>query len=157
MSIMSRNLSGKIFQKSFWVITRKSSISISILNHVFWKRFPRILLCHDPKYLKWHLEIFSRKPPDSPPGFFDVINFELKYLKKVIYEVCCDIISRCTNPPPSDATWLVSIIDRPWWRQNFPENPLTHDPIICQYGLSYPDGCFLLFEDMDHIIWCLKP
>ena len=102
--------SGKIFQKSFWVITRKSSISISILNHVFWKKFPRILLCHDPKSLKWHLEIFSRKPPDSPPVFFDVINFELKYLKKVIYEVYCDILSRCTSPPPIDATWLIPII-----------------------------------------------
>ena len=101
--------SGKIFQKSFWVITRKSSISISILNHVFWKNFPRILLCHDPKSLKWHLEIFSRKPPDSPPGFFDVINFELKHLEKVIYEVYCDIMSRCTSPPPIDATWLIPI------------------------------------------------
>ena len=35
---------------------------------------------------------------------------------------------------------------RPWWRhkrvktffwKNFPENPLTHAPIICQYGLTY--------------------
>ena len=76
-----RGFLGKFFQASFKIsdFTRKSSISISILNHVFWKHFPRILLCHDPKSLKWHLEIFSRKPPDSPPGFFDAINFELKY------------------------------------------------------------------------------
>ena len=42
-------------------------------------------------------------------GNFDVINFELKYLKKVIYEVYCDIMSRCTSPPPIDATWLIPI------------------------------------------------
>ena len=60
--------------------------------------------CVTTQFLKIALEIFSRKPPDSPPGFFDAINFKFKYLKKLTYEVGCDIMSKCTNPSPIDAT-----------------------------------------------------
>ena len=69
-----------------------------------WKMFPENPLSHAPKSLKSLLEKVSRKSPESLPGFFDPVSFELKYLYQVRYEVFRDIMSRCTNPPPVDAT-----------------------------------------------------
>ena len=61
---------------------------------------------------------FFQNPPESPPGFFDLVNFELEYLYQVRQEDCRDIMSRCTN-----------------WK-NFPENPSTDARKICQYRLN---------------------
>ena len=103
---------GKIFRKFPWVIPRIYEISNFIQNHRFWKNYPENPLSHSPKSLKSVLEKFSGKSPESFPGFFDRVSFELKFQYQVRYEVCRDIMSRCTNPSLVDATWPLSIIVR---------------------------------------------
>ena len=107
-----RNSPGKIFRKFPWVIPRIYEISNFIQNHRFWKNYPENPLSHSPKSLKSVLEKFSGKSPESFPGFFDRVSFELKFQYQVRYEVCRDIMSRCTNPSLVDATWSLSIIVR---------------------------------------------
>ena len=48
-----------------------------------WKKFPENPLSHAPKSLKSLLEKVSEKSPESLPGFFDPVSFELKYLYQV--------------------------------------------------------------------------
>ena len=73
-------ISGKSFRKFSWVITRIYENSNFISNHRFWKMFPENLLSHSPKSWKSLLEKVSGKSPESLPGFFDPVSFELKYL-----------------------------------------------------------------------------
>ena len=94
-------------KKWFWKSGHDSIMYYSIM---YFGNIFQEFSCVTTQFLKIALEIFSRKPPDSPPGFFDAINFKFKYLKKLTYEVGCDIMSKCTNPSPIDATWLIPII-----------------------------------------------
>ena len=75
--------SGNSFRKFSCVITRIYEISNFIWNLWFWEKFPENPLSHAQNSLKSLLEKVSRKSPDSLPGFFDPVNFELKYLYQV--------------------------------------------------------------------------